>query len=204
LKPVPRYAACVFGLVALVTWLLRHAARAAIALTGKRLAIGALGFYAIPLALNILLPAVFAGSFYLKTYKSLSDSAQKMAEIIPPEESVAIFGPEWAINFGSYHSWRPSSKVRGPVFKDRKIVQTTADLESARGYMQRWMADTSIDHIWLFDAEVLTTALGTKHARHILWSRATGQWRVIDETPEQRPPQGAAVPPQAPREAPSS
>jgi hypothetical protein len=189
------FAVCTFGMAAIVWAVLRYAANAGIALTTRRVAIAALALYAIPLGLNILLPSVYAGSFYFKNYKGLSDSAAMIAErVIPPHESVAIFGPDWAILFGSYHSWRLTNPALGPVFKDRKIVASAADLPSADQYLKRWMADKSIDHIWLFDAEVLNTALGTEHSRHILWSRSTGTWRVIEEGPG-RMERVVAIPP---------
>lgn len=177
------FAVCIFGLILVALAALRYAARLNLRLTAPKAIAVVLGLYALPLGFNILLPCVYAGAFYFKQYKGLSDSAEKIAKLIPPGESVAIFGPDWSILFGSYHTWRPTSATRGPIFKDRKIVASAADLPAADQYLKRWMADESIDHIWLFDAEVLNTALGTPHRRHIIWSRASGHWRVVDDDP---------------------
>jgi len=176
------FAACVLGLVAVAAALIRRAPRT-LALAGKWVAVGALALYAVPFGFNLLMPSILASYHFQKNYQELHDSAENVLRMLPPQDSVAIFGPDWSILFGSYHTWRVSDAAPGPVFKDRKIVVSTADLESAGEYFERWLADGSIDHIWFFDAEVLNTALGLHHARHIIWSRATGEWRVVQEGP---------------------
>jgi hypothetical protein len=179
------YAVCVFGLITAASIVIRRVMRSGVLPAGKLAALAVLALYALPLGFNLLLPSVFGAKHFRETYQDLNDSAAKLSSLLPPEDTVAIFGPDWSILFGSYHTWRPEQGGPGPVFKDRKIVASEADLPSATDYLKRWMADPSIDHIWLFDAQVLNTALGHEHARHIFWSRSTGEWRVVQaEAPQ--------------------
>lgn len=174
------FATCVFGLVALICLALPYAGNLLSRVTrAQAIALGA-GLYAIPACFNILLPGLYAGSSYLKSYQGLRDSAAMVSRVIPAAESVAIIGSEWAMNFASYELWRPAEARRGPLFKGRKISQTDADLSSAMEHLDRWMSDQSIDHIWLFDDKPLNAALGHAQALNVVWSRATGQWRVIE------------------------
>jgi hypothetical protein len=180
------FAACVLAMTAVVSFLMRRAAHPGALSAGKGAVIAGLALYALPMGFNVLLPSVFAGSNYLKKYEGLNNSARALSRSLPAQDTVAIFGPDWAINFGGYHMWFAAHGKSGPLLKDRKIVASAADLPRANEKLQQWMADESIHHIWLFDAQVLNAALGHEPARHIIWSRSTGQWRVVQDTPGPR------------------
>lgn len=89
-------------------------------------------------------------------------------QAIPPDESFAVFVSECLVNFISYESWRPLGNSHGPMSKGRKIVESEADLESARQQLAQWIADVSVDHILLIDAEVFNVALGSPNSRNLV------------------------------------
>lgn len=174
------FAACTLGLVTLAWAVLPYARTRFSGLTRKHALALILGLYLIPLGYFVLLPSVRGGSYFLRGFEDLRNTAMRISKTMPADESFVVLGEQWAINFAGYASWNPSAVSHGPSIKGQKIVQSAADLDVARKLLSEWMSDESIDHVWLFNAHLLNVDIGVPDAPNVIWSRASGQWRVVE------------------------
>ncbi len=175
------FAVCATGWLVLLAEILPRAHAALRRVSARQAAGLTLAVYAVALGFVVLLPGVLMGAYFRKNFEDLRDTAVRIAATLPASDTVVVLGNEWGINFANYASWNPRAERRTAEMVNHKIVMYDADIAPGQQLLSEWMADPSVDHVWMFDAQPLNRLLRLPdaEAENLIWSRSTGTWRTV-------------------------
>jgi hypothetical protein len=175
------FAVCATGWLTLLSALLPRVQDALRRVGGKQLAGVTVAVYAVVLGCAVLLPGVLMGWYFNKNFEQLRSTALRIAATLPASDTVAVLGGDWSVNFAAYALWNPRAEERtAAVLHLYRTMRK--DPNASKQLLRQWMSDSSVDHVWMFNAQQFNRQLGLQHAdaENLIWSRSTGTWRVVE------------------------